>query len=314
MIYYNSPNIAEWEIKEMNKVLKSQFITTGPKIEEFEEALKKKFNVKHAIVVNSGTAALHCALSCFDIKNKYISVPGLTFIATANAIKNAGGIPVFEDVDKNGIMKKPNCVSVGVDYAGQICNHKNMLVSDAAHSMKFNEYSEITCFSFHAVKHITTGEGGACLTDNVEHAKKIRSFRNHGLGHNYRMTDFQAQLGITQLSRLEDFLGIRKRVSNNYDLYFEKYKLGKETNHLYVIKVNNREHIIKKGKEIGIQFQVHYKPVYDFYKYKDNPRSSKYLDSIKEKILSIPLHIKLTQYDIYRIINFLRKEADFYEG
>src|SRR3989338_1302477 len=325
-IPYGRQLIDKDDINSIVNVLKSDWLTQGPKIAEFEEALAKYCGAKYAVVVNSGTAALHVAYFAAGLKkgDEFITTP-LTFAATANAGLYLGAKPVFADVDEHGnlnpkevekkINKKTKLISV-VDYAGhpaqlddfrKICKKRQLvLVEDACQALgavyfgkKIGSISDLTTFSFHPVKSITTGEGGAVLTNNKQWYEAMLRFRTHGitkdaskyknkeegdlyhemqdLGFNYRMTDIQAALGISQLKKLDRFIRARKSIAQKYHRAFaklEKYIILpfederiQSAWHLYPIRLKGV--LIKKRKEIfdalraaGIGVQVHHIPTY----------------------------------------------------
>jgi len=249
-------------------VLKSDYLTTGPKVAEFEHAVSTYVGAKHGVAVASGTAALHCAMYALGIgPGDEVIVPPITFAATANCVCFMGGIPIFADVDPATLLINPQEVEkkitkktkaiIGVDYAGQPCNwdglrdiahrHCLPLVADGCHAIgakykgrKVGSLADMTVFSFHPVKHVTTGEGGMVVTDDPEYAASIRLFRNHGintdarqreltkawfyemvdLGYNYRITDIQCALGVSQLRKNDTWLARRRDIASIYDNFF----------------------------------------------------------------------------------------------
>ncbi|MBI3046073.1 MAG: UDP-4-amino-4,6-dideoxy-N-acetyl-beta-L-altrosamine transaminase [Candidatus Harrisonbacteria bacterium] len=326
MIPYGHQSIDKSDIEAVTKVLKSDWLSQGPKIAEFEEALAKYCGAKYAVIFSSGTAALHAAYFAAGLKSgdEFITTP-LTFAATANPGLYLGAKPVFADIaedlnlDPKEAVKKINSktriISV-VDFAGlpakleefkKIAREHNLvLVEDGCHALgasykgkKIGSVADMTAFSFHPVKSITTGEGGAVLTDNKDYYEKMKVFRHHGivrdpekfkmkshgdwyhemqeLGYNYRITDIQAALGISQLKRLDKFIKARKKIAAAYNKAFKKFsdKLELPSDnkdfssswHIYVIRlkgalVKKRSGIFKKLREAGIGVQVHYLPVY----------------------------------------------------
>ncbi len=278
--------IDEEDIQAVVEVLRSDWLTTGPKVEEFEQAVADYVGAKHAVAVSSGTAALHAAMYAIGIgPGDEVILPPMTFVATANSVVFQGGTPVFADVDPDTLLIDPNEAEakitpktkaiVAVDYAGHPCDYDGLktvaakhglfLVADACHSLgaeykgkKVGTLADLTVFSFHPVKHITTGEGGMITTDKPELADRMRMFRNHGitrdpskfvpsdevsapsalcsmrsapcampfyyemvdLGYNYRVTDIQCALGIIQLRKLQDFIKRRREIAAKYDKAF----------------------------------------------------------------------------------------------
>jgi len=276
VIPYARQWIDEDDIQAVVEVLHSDWLTTGPKIAEFEQAVADYVGAKEAVVVNSGTAALHAAMYAIGIgPGDEVILPPMTFVATANAVVFQGGTPIFADVDPDTLLIDPTEVEVkitpktkaivAVDYAGQPCDydvlreiansHDLFLIADACHSLgaeykgrNVGTLADLTVFSFHPVKHITTGEGGMITTDDHALAERMRLFRNHGitrnpemftdtqrttdngqrttpswyyemqdLGYNYRMTDFQCALGLSQLKKLPEFLRRRCEIAVKYD-------------------------------------------------------------------------------------------------
>ncbi|MFZ0449711.1 MAG: aminotransferase class I/II-fold pyridoxal phosphate-dependent enzyme, partial [Desulfatiglandaceae bacterium] len=317
----NIPYARQWidedEIEAVIGVLRSDWLTTGPKVEEFEQAFCGYVGAKYAVAVSSGTAALHTAMYALGIGPRdEVIVPPMTFVATANAVVFQGGVPVFSDVEESTLLLNPAIIEeritprtraiVAVDYAGQPCDydtlrdiakkHGLLLVADACHALgaRYKErmvgtLADLTVFSFHPVKHITTGEGGMITTDDLDLAECMRRFRNHGidmdhatrtkqgtwryemteLGHNYRITDFQCALGLSQLEKLPSFIHRRREIAKMYDQAFASVR---EINplytspgvvnsyHLYVIRVNERDRIFSQLREKGIGVNVHYFP------------------------------------------------------
>lgn len=325
MIPYGHQSIDKSDIEAIIKVLKSDWLTQGPEIDEFEKKLSEYCGAKYAVVFSNGTAALHAAYFAAGFKkdSEFITTP-LTFAATANAGLYLDARPVFADIDEYGnldpgeiekkITKKTNAI-VAVDYAGRPVQldqfraiaqkYDLVLIEDACHALgaeykgkKIGSVSDMTIFSFHPVKSITTGEGGAALTNDEGYYEKLKLFRTHGitkrdlknkseadgdwyyemqeLGFNYRMTDLQAALGTSQLKRLNGFIGKRKEIAKKYERAFKKYEdylilppLDDEDYfsawHLYAIRLKNNNRRLEtfkklRGADIGVQ--VHYIPVY----------------------------------------------------
>ena len=270
VIPYSRQCIEEDDIRMVRSVLESDYITQGPRINEFEEKLAAKVNCKYAVILNSGTAALHAAYFSAGIGpgDEIITSP-LTFAATANAALYLGAGVVFADIEKdtgnldpdqvkNKITEKTKGI-VPVHYGGhpvdlekfyRLATEFNVrLIEDASHALGASyrdnpvgncRYSDLATMSFHAVKHITTGEGGVIFTNNEEHYEKMRAFRHHGikkemhdtpepepwyyemhdLGYNYRITDIQAGLGISQLQKLDRFVNRRREIAARYSAAF----------------------------------------------------------------------------------------------
>ena len=369
MIPYGKQSIDKSDIDAVIAVLQSDFITTGPKIPEFEKAVCDFTGAKFAIAVSSGTAALHCAMFAAGIKSgDEVIVTPMTFAASANAILYCGGTPVFADVIPETLLINPAEVEakitsktkavVAVDYAGQPCDydtlnnicrkHGIILISDACHSIgseyrgrKTGTLADITAFSFHPVKHITTGEGGMILTDNPDFAGKMRMFRGHGistdyrqreekgswfyemeyLGYNYRITDFQCALGISQLKKLPGWIIRRQELALEYDNAFKNnpaiVSIKKSPNvshayHLYVIKLEkaDRNRTFTELRNNGIGVNVHYIPVHLHPYYRKTFGTGEGLCPVAEKafgqIISLPMFPGLRDEELETVITKIK--------
>ena len=374
MIPYGRQTVDDEDIKAVIEVLRSDWLTTGPKVAEFEEALARYVGVKFAVAVSSGTAALHCAMYALGIGPGHeVIVPTMTFAASANCVVYQGGISVFVDVAPDTLLIDPKDVErkitpqtkaiVTVDYSGQPCDydalkeiadrHHLSLVADACHSLgatyrgrSVGSLADLSVFSFHPVKHITTGEGGMITTDNAEYAKRMRIFRNHGiasdhrhraaegtwfyemvdLGYNYRITDFQCALGMSQLQKLPRWLERRQEISRQYDEAFAGIKGIKPLSvrldvrhayHLYVVRINKDETGIGRGeffqalRSRGIGVNVHYVPVHLHPFYQSNYHTKRMLcpvaEEAYEKIISLPIFPMMSHEDIKKVIRIIRE-------
>lgn len=363
------PYALQWiddeDIEAVVQVLKSDWITTGPKIEEFEKALCSYVNCEHGVAVNSGTAALDIALAALGIDSGEVITTPFTFAATANAILFNGLKPVFADIQKDTLNINPEQIKkkitgktkaiIYVDFAGQPCDisqireivdeHGLFLIEDAAHALgaeyngkKVGGFADITEFSFHPVKHITTGEGGMCVTNNQELAKKMSLLRSHGidknarerygpeanwaydqlyLSRNYRMTDFQAALGISQLHKIEMFIRRRKEIVEKYNKAFRsipeitvpKENLqSKHVWHLYTVLLEgldrNRFFSLMRKKNIGVN--LHYIPVYKHTYYVNLGFGAKgypVTEDVFNHIVTLPLFPKMNDEDVDDVID-----------
>jgi len=372
--------IDEDDIQEVVKVLRSDWITQGPKVKEFEEKLANYCEAKYAVAVSSGTAALHLACHVLRVRpgDEIITSP-ITFLATSNSVLYCGGKPIFVDIDEktynidvNKIEKKINKNTKGiipVDFAGQPCDLDGIreiankyhlwIMEDAAHALgaeyngkKIGGLSDLTIFSFHPVKAITTGEGGAIATNNRTLYERLLMLRSHGvtkdsskfetknekskggqwyyemqeLGYNYRITDFQSALGISQLRKLERFIERRRGIAQIYNEAFKNIKEitipyekanVKSAYHLYVLQMDfekigkTRKELFEYMRENNILLQVHYIPVHlqPYYKEKfgyklgDFPVAENYY----RKAITLPLYPKMTKKEIdFVISNFKR--------
>lgn len=342
--HYNRQNINDDDIREVNNVLKSQFLTTGPKVEEFESIVREKTKITYNVACSSGTAALHLALLSLGIgPGDEVIVPSISFVATANVVEYVGATPIFADIDPETLLididsidskiTKRTKAIIPVDMCGQKPDYEKIrilykdlyIIADAAHNFMGHDnesikYIDIVCYSFHPVKLITTGEGGMLATNNSLFYSRAKSIRNHGrsdgdmifLGFNYRMNDISAALGISQIKRVDDFLLDLIEISNRY-LSIKKIneislnRIGYHTNHLFVIKVDNRKRVFDYLYARGICCQIHYKPIYEmtYYKEKYNIKPLKNTEYVKNKILSIPIYPGLLQEDQNYIIEKL---------
>lgn len=350
MINYGKQYIDNEDREAVEEVLKSDWLTTGPKVGEFETELCKLTGYNYAVAVNSGTSALHCVLFAAGIKKgDEVILPAMTFIATANSVLYCGGTPVFADIDKDTLLidihnieklitSKTKAI-IAVDYAGQSCDYVKLrklcdkynliLISDACQSLGCilaitgNKIADFTCYSFHPVKTITTGEGGAILCDDKGNADKMRALRNHGrydgkamhIGYNYRMSDINAALGISQLKNIVSFIIRRIQIAKKYDeklSYCNIKDMGiSNVYHIYVIKVTDRDNFIKDMAYHGIQCTIHYIPVYDHQFYIDYRekaiKNCINTQAIKNQIVSIPIYYTLKDEQVDMIIELVRR-------
>lgn len=371
MLPYGHQWIDDEDIAAVVEVLKSDWVTQGPKVDEFERKVAKYCGARYAVAVSSGTAALHaaCAVAGIAPGDEAITTP-ITFAATANAIIYCGAKPVFADIkadtlniDAGEVLKKisPKTKAIlPVDFAGHpadldeimtIAGKKGLLViEDASHALgaeykgqKIGSLANMTIFSFHPVKHITTGEGGMILTDNKEFYEKLKIFRHHGIvkdspgkgywyyeiynpGYNFRLTDFQCALGISQLKKLDRFIQRRREIAARYNESFADMeeivtpiedKNVKAVYHIYVIQLLTE--LLKVGrKEVfdalraeNIGVNVHYMPVYlhpfyqrEFgYRIGDYPRAEQYYN----RAITLPLFPKMSDEDANDVIMAVRK-------
>lgn len=354
-IPYGRQSIDDKDIEAVVQVLKSDYVTTGPKVAEFEKKVADYCGAKYAVAIANGTAALHAACMAAGIGegDEVITTP-ITFVASANCALYCGAKPVFADIDPDTYNIDPDDIErkitsvtkaiVAVHFTGQPCDmdrihdiaqRNNLIViEDAAHALgadykgrKVGSMSDMTTFSFHPVKHITTGEGGMILTNNEELYKKLILARGHGitrdasmmtqcdgawyyqqidLGYNYRITDIQCALGVTQMDKLDTFVAKRRQIVDKYNKAFEKcdkvvtpYQLEGCNNsyHLYVVKVPDRKKVFDKMREAGIGVNVHYIPVYTQPYYRKNGYSDVTCPNAEEyyaHCISLPIYPDLT--------------------
>ncbi len=376
MIPYGKQWIEEDDIQAVVDVLRSDYLTTGPKILEFEQAVADYVGAKHAVAIANGTAALHAACFAAGIGegDEVITTP-LTFAASANCVLYCGGRPVFADVDQRTYNIDPEDIRrkitdrtkaiIPVHLAGQPCDldaiheiakeHHLVVIEDGAHALgavyhgkKIGALSDMTTFSFHPVKPITTGEGGMIVTDDEASYQKLCLFRSHGitrdknlmtreegpwfyqqldLGFNYRITDLQCALGCAQMKKLEYFLRKRRELAERYDKAFRDnpqivtpYQLSgtKSGWHLYIIQVTgcDRRQVFEALRDKGIGVNVHYIPVYYHPYYQEHGYKKACCpnaESLYEHFISIPLYPGLTEEQQDYIIDSIKESLEFFK-
>ena len=383
---YGKQSINQDDIKSVVKVLKSDWLTQGPQIDLFERNLNKYLGSKYCCVVNNGTSALHLAgLSLGWKKNDVIITTPITFLATSNAIIYNNATPDFVDIDKNNLTMDLNILEeklikykklnkkvkavIGVDFSGQPCDWINLrflankysfkLINDNCHALgaEYNgtkkyasKYADIVTQSFHPVKNITTGEGGAVLTNDKDLFSRLVNLRSHGmtkdkkkllhntgpwyyemhqLGYNFRITDFQCALGINQLKRLDSFINKRRNIANRYDSAFKnnidlltplKIKNSKHAYHIYPLQINfekiniSKKTFFYKMKKKGINLMVHYLPIISqpFYKKKFNFKEKNFKNSINfyKKSFSLPMYPGLMKNEVDYVVKNVLENID----
>ncbi len=379
-ISYGRQYIDDADIQAVTDVLRSGYITCGPKVHELERKLCQITGAKYAVAVSNGTAALHLACMAIDLGpgDEIITTP-ITFAASANCALYCGAKPVFADINPLTYNISPasirSCITpatkavVAVDFTGQaveldeirdICQENNLiLIEDAAHSIgtKYNgqgvgSLADMTTFSFHPVKTVTAGEGGAITTNDETTYRKLLRLRAHGitresnemcnpsdapwyyeqveLGYNYRMTDFQCALVSSQLDKLPAFSKRRKQIVEQYNAAFKKIPeiiIQEEipesdtTRHLYILQLNpellkcNRREFFDALAAENICSQVHYIPVY-YHSYYEKLGYSKGIcpnaEKLYERILSLPLFYSMTDSDVDDVITAVKKLIEYY--
>jgi perosamine synthetase len=371
---YGKQWIDEDDIAAVVDVLRSDWLTTGPKVEEFESAFATVMDSRHAVSFSSGTAALHGAVAVLGLNagDEAVTTP-ITFCASANCLLYCGVQPVFADVDSGTLLIDPAEIErnitprtralVVVDYAGQPVavreinqlaeKHGLAVIEDACHSLgakfegrRVGGLSTMTAFSFHPVKHITTAEGGMVTTNDDGLAEKLRRFRGHGigsdhrqrekvgswfyemvdLGYNYRLSDVQCALGLSQLRKLDQWLTRRRAIAARYDAAFRELSVVRPLSvlpgvehayHLYVVQLDLKQLRASRAKVFaalraeGIGVNVHYIPVHLPPYYREHqgtvaglcPRA----EAAYERLLSLPMFPRMSDQDVQDVIEALHK-------
>lgn len=359
---YGRQALTESDVSAVVDVLRSEWITTGPKIAEFEEAFAAVTNARYAVSFSSGTAALHAAVFAAGLApgDEAITTP-LTFCATANVVMYQGATPVFADVRPDTLTIDPDDAArrittrtkalLPVDYAGHpadldplmhlAARHGLVVIEDAAHALgatlngrAVGSISHMTMFSFHPVKHLTTGEGGMITTDDPALADRLRLFRSHGiegdartrhaegtwfyemtaLGYNYRLTDIACALGLSQLSRLADNLARRRAIASRYGelmartpgVILPTTRQGANPAwHLYPVRVENaanRGEVFRALRAEGLGVNVHYIPVHQhpYYREQFGDRRGQYpvAEQAYAQLISLPMFHDMTDQDV----------------
>ena len=385
MIPYGKQNIIKEDIKAVTEVLKSNFLTQGPITPKFENELKTYCKVNYAVAVVNATAALHLACLALDVKKgDIVWTSPISFVASANCAKYCGAEIDFIDIDletynistlalEEKLIKAKNNnklpkVLIPVHLAGQSCEMKKIkelsdqygfkIIEDASHAIggKYLDepigncrYSDITVFSFHPVKIITTCEGGVCLTNDSKIYDKIYRLRSHGivrnqsemenkshgqwyyeqidLGFNYRLNDLQSALGINQLKRIDSFIQERHLVARKYNKLFTKSKIVStpiqskhsfSSFHLYIVRIkrmsfSNRKLIFEKLRNEGIFVNVHYIPIYKqpFYSGKFNPKDFPNSEIYYSEAISLPIYPGLKDEEIDFVNRVIHQPINF---
>ena len=379
LLPYGRQTIDDRDVAAVTETLRSDWLTTGPKVAEFENALAAVAGTSEAVVVSTGTAALHAALYARSIgPGDEVIVATMTFAASANAAVFLGATPIFVDVNPDNLLIDPRQVEarvtprtkavVAVDYAGHPCDydalqaiakkHGLALLDDACHSIggaycgrPVGSLATLSAFSFHPVKHVATGEGGAITTDDQELARRMRLFRNHGistdfreraaqgafayemvdLGYNYRLSDIQCALGITQLAKLESSVTRRQAIAKQYDDSFRRMpgvrplEVAPEVSHayhLYVVCVElealsvDRAAVFRALRAEGIGVNVHYLPVHlhPYYQNRFGTRAGQcpVAEAAYERLLSLPMFPAMSDKDVAQVVEAVDKVVSHY--
>jgi perosamine synthetase len=374
LLPYGKQQIEEDDIAAVVDVLRSDWLTVGPMVEAFEQAFARFVGAAYAVAVSSGTAALHAAMHALAIgPEDEVIVSPLTFAASANCVIYQNGVPVFADVEPDTLLLDPRQVEkkltartkaiIAVDYAGQPCDYNALtaiarrhgvaLVADACHSVggsyrdrAVGTLGDLTAFSFHPVKHLTTGEGGMVTTNDAKLAQRMRMFRNHGistdhrqraergsfyyemttLGYNYRITDIQCALGLSQLKKLPAFVHRRQEIAARYDEAFsvlegiapvQVREDRVSAYHLYPVQCYfeafglTRETIYAALRAENIGVNVHYLPVHlhPYYRrrFHTGPGLCPVAEAAYERLITLPLFPRMTDGDVLDVITAVTK-------
>jgi len=372
-IPYGKQTISDDDINSVVEVLKSDFLTTGPKVKEFEDAIASYCDAKYCVSVSNGTAALHLASMVLLNKNDKVLTTPNSFLATSNSILYVNAKPIFVDIQSDGNINFDLCeeelkkdLSIKalyvVHFSGNPVNQKKLaylrekykikILEDCAHSIGASfegikaascKNSDCSILSFHPVKHLTTGEGGAITTNDKEIYEKLLILRNHGmkanpniapwhydmmeLGFNYRLTDISCALGLSQLKKLNSFLYLRRSIAQRYDEFFKKndfieslYEFTNNSSyHLYVIKIDfenlniGKKEFVLKMREKNIGLQLHYIPINKQPYYNDlgyGNEITPIMDEYYQKAISLPIYPSLTQQEQDYIVSSILEICD----
>jgi perosamine synthetase len=376
---YGRQSLGDDDILAVVNALRSDWLTTGPTIEEFERAFAEFVGTHEAVAVSNGTAALHAAMFALGIQTgDEVIVPAMTFAASANCVVYQGGTPVFADVESGTLLFDPAKAEekitsrtkaiVAVDYTGQPCDYDSLrsfadanglaLVDDACHAVggsykgrPVGSLADLNTFSFHPVKHFTTGEGGMITTDDRRLARRMRIFRNHGittdhrqrseegsffyemvdLGFNYRLTDFQCALGLSQLRKLPAFVRRRQQIAARYDAAFSDMPAVQPLSvrgdvshayHIYVVQFDlnqltaNRATILAALRAEGLGVNVHYIPIHyhPFYRerFGTGPGLCPIAEAAYERLITLPIFSDMSDADADDVIEAVDKVVQAY--
>jgi perosamine synthetase len=379
MLFYGQQWINEDDIQAVVSSLTSGYITQGPEIPKFERAVADYVGVKYAVAFSSGTAALHgaCYAAGIGAGDEVITTP-ITFVASSNCVLYQGGTPVFADIDPNTYNLCPKDTErkitdrtkaiIPVDFSGQpvqmdrfreLADHHGLvIIQDAAHSLganyegkKIGTLADMTMFSFHPLKHVTSAEGGMIVTDNDAYYQKLLLFRSHGitkepeillqnegpwyyemqdLGYHYRMTDLQAALGTSQMGRLDSFIARRREIAALYTEAFRdisgitvpyQHPEAHSSWHLYVLRFDTNEYpagrkeLFQAYRAENIGVHVHYIPVYNQPYYQQLGYSKAQClnaESYYEEAITLPIFPKMSNEDVEDVIKATKKIVGFF--
>jgi perosamine synthetase len=354
VIPYGRQFVDDDDIAAVVEVLRGDWLTQGPKVEQFEAAVAERTGARHAIAFANGTAALHgaCAAAGLTAGDR-VATSTLSFVASANCARYVGADVELLDIDPATLNVDPTQMPDGLDglvavhFAGlpvdlsRLANRPRVVIEDAAHALGATTpdgpvgncaHSDMTCFSFHPVKPITTGEGGMVTTNEDELAERLRRFRSHGterrpenggwyyevteLGMNYRLSDIASALGLSQLDKLSQFIDRRQELAATYDAAFAGTSVTPAPAapagfghgyHLYPVRVLNRRNVYDALREDGVAAQVHYVPIHRHPIYQDKAIELPHADEAYEGLLSLPMFPTLSDADQRYVIETLLK-------
>jgi perosamine synthetase len=379
LLPYGRQTIDDRDVAAVTETLRSDWLTTGPKVAEFERALASVAGTTEAVAVSTGTAGLHAAMYALGVgPGDEVIVSTMTFAASANAAAFLGATPIFVDVMADNLLIDPHQVEshftprtkalVAIDYAGHPCDydaletiarkHGLALVDDACHAIggsycgrPVGSLAQLNAFSFHPVKHVATGEGGAVTTSDAELARRMRLFRNHGitsdfreraaqgafayemvdLGFNYRLSDIQCALGITQLEKLPASVARRQAIARQYDEAFHGApsvaplavaRGVSHAYHLYVVRLDleslavDRAAVFRALRAEGIGVNVHYLPVHlhPYYqqRFDTRPGLCPVAEAAYERLLSLPMFPAMSDEDVSDVVKAVEKVTSHY--
>jgi perosamine synthetase len=379
VIAYGKQSIDDEDVNKVIEVLKGDYLTTGPYVKEFEEKVAKYVGAEYAVAVSNGTAALHMACYAAGIsEGDEVIVSPMTFAASANCVLYCGGKPVFVDIDPITYNLDPSVIEkyitdktkaiIPVDFTGQSVDidairkiadkHGLIIIEDGAHSLgseykgnKVGTIADMTEFSFHPVKPVTTGEGGLVVTNDEELYNKMILFRTHGitrdermmenndgpwyyeqidLGYNYRITDFQCALGSSQMKKLDSFIARRREIVAMYNKGFKdieqvitpyEAEFSNSGWHIYVIRLDleklncARKEVFEALRAENIGVNVHYLPVY-LHPYYQKLGYEKGLcpnaEELYDNMITIPIHPSMNDNDVEDVIEAVKKVITYY--
>ena len=351
-IPYGRQYVDEFDVAAVTEVLRGDWLTQGPHVERFEQAVATRVQARHAIAFANGTAALHGACVAAGLgPGSTVATSALSFAASANCAKYVGAEVEFVDIDPDTLCMDLSAVPAGLDalipvhFAGypmaldSIQNRPSVIIEDAAHALgAWTEsgpvgncaHSTMTCFSFHPVKPVTTGEGGVVTTNDDDLAAELRRFRSHGIvrqpdvggwaydipevGYNYRLTDIQSALGTAQMTKLDGFIERRQAIAARYDSVLADLPIQTAPRavmgaghgyHLYAIRTPRRKLVYDFMQAHGIGVQVHYVPIHQLGAYRSDRHALPNTDAAYEGLLSLPMFPTLSEAEQDRVVAVL---------